>query len=132
MTNRLLTAVFFLSAAILVSHCGPYDSKKNTEPAVSTLAASSVTTTSATLNGTVIPNGKDTGAWFLWSVNPDLSSPVYDTPHTFIGSGRETIPYQYTITGLNPNTIYYYRIEAYNLLGTTVGAIVSFTTSAAQ
>ncbi|MGE5174188.1 MAG: hypothetical protein ACM3MD_10215, partial [Betaproteobacteria bacterium] len=88
MTNRLLKALSFISSAIRISHCGPDDSTKNTAPAVSTLAASSVTATSATLNGTVTPNGLDTGTWYLWSVNPDLSSPCCDTPYTFIGSGR--------------------------------------------
>ncbi len=129
MAIRLLAVLSFVSVALLISQCGPNTGIDNTAPAVSTLAASPVNATSATLNGTVTPNGKDTGVWFLWSINPDLSSPCYDTPHTFIGSGREAIPYQYMVTGFNPNTTYYYRIESANILGKTVGAIVSFTTS---
>ncbi len=114
---------------IFVFGCGNNGSPTPQAPSVSTEVATDITATGATLNGSLNPDRKDTGAWFLWSINPDLSSPCYDTVHTYVGSGDTAISFSSALTGLlGPNTTYYFRIEAYNELGTTQGTILSFQT----
>ena len=50
------------------------------------------------------------------------------TPSQFLGSGDSTITISYSISGLTSSTTYYYRAVAYNILGTSKGNIMSFTT----
>jgi hypothetical protein len=97
-------------------------------PSVSTDAATSVTTTSAGLNGHVNPNWKDTRGWFEWSTLATMSSYSTNNPGQFLGSGNTTFAISYPVSGLTGSTTYYYRTVAYNVLGTSTGNIVSFTT----
>ena len=78
---------------------------------------------SATLYGTVTPNGTATQAWFEWGTNTSLS---YATPHqTF----SVTSSYSQVLTPLAENTTYYWRSVAQNQYGTAYGSILSFPTS---
>ena len=96
-------------------------------PAVTTIAATSVGVTSATLNGSVIPNGLATDAWFEWGTDPALAG--YSTTGTqAVGSGTTSQPINQALTGLAPGTIYYYRLAASNATGSAIGSIASFTT----
>jgi len=97
-------------------------------PSVTTLIASSVTTTAATLNGSVNPNGAATDAWFEYGTDSLLSS-YYSTPSQSVGSGSTSLPVSHPLSGLAPSTRYYYRVAASNAGGTARGTIVSFTTS---
>lgn len=99
----------------------------STMPTVTTLNASSVTTTSATLNGSVNPNGSATTAWFEWGTSSTLST-YTQTPSQSIGSGTTSQPVSASLSGLIPNTTYYYRAAASNAAGTQRGSILSFTT----
>ena len=98
-------------------------------PTVSTLAASLVTASSVTLNGTVNPNGSSTTAYFEWGTSSTLSS-YSTTASQSIGSGTNAVSVTANLTGLTPNTTYYYRVVGQNSAGTTRGSIVNFTTSA--
>jgi len=86
-----------------------------------------VTSSSATLLGTVNPNGSDTNAWFQYSVNSSMSG-AKPTQQQDIGFGTNTLQVSAGITGLTANTIYYYQAIASNSAGTTPGGIASFTT----
>ncbi|MDP1827067.1 MAG: hypothetical protein Q8L48_27585 [Archangium sp.] len=103
-------------------------------PAVTTTAASSVTGTTATLNGSVNPNGASTTAWFrLASSDPGSCSDVFGTripasSGSALGSGSFATPYAQAATGLNPGTTYYYCSIAQNSQGTTLGSVLTFTT----
>ena len=101
----------------------------NDPPAVSTSAATEKTVNSAKLNGSVIPNGLATTAWFQYSTNSSLATP---TETTAVSVGTDLVSHQFnqTITGLNIGTTYYYRIAANNLRGTAYGSIASFETNA--
>jgi hypothetical protein len=98
-------------------------------PVVTTTAATTISTTSATLNGSVNPNGLATTGWFEWGVD-SLFRAYSSTASQSIGSGTSAIPVTANLTGLNQNRTYYYRVVAQNSVGTTSGSVVSFATSA--
>ena len=91
-------------------------------PTVTTLPASEPTLTSATLNGTVNPNGSDTRAWFEWGTDVNLST-FSSTPEQAVGAGTAPVTVTALLTGLQPGTPYYYRAAARNGAGTSQGAI---------
>ena len=105
-----------------------------TAPAVTTSAATSVASTSATLNGSGNPNRASTIAWFRYStVNPGTGNDTFGTRAptgggSILGSGSLSVGYSLGITGLAPSTTYYYCAIASNSEGTSFGAVLSFTT----
>jgi large repetitive protein len=99
-------------------------------PAATTGSASTVNASSATLAGTVNPNGADTHTWFLYGTNSTLSG-ASQTPSQDVGSAVGTDSVNAIITGLSANTTYYYQAVAQNSVGTSNGAIGSFTTDPA-
>ena len=106
-------------------------------PTVTTSAATSVASTSATLNGNSNPNRASTIAWFRYStVNPGTGNDTFGTRAptsggSILGSGSLSVGYSLGITGLTPGTTYYYCAIASNSEGTSFGAVLSFTTPAA-
>jgi hypothetical protein len=100
-----------------------------TAPTVTTAAATNAAGASATLNGNVNPHGSATDAWFEWGTSSTLST--YNTTSAqAIGSGNTGVALSQSITGLSPNTLYYFRAAAANSGGTTRGSILSFHTAA--
>ena len=49
---------------------------------------------------------------------------------TALGSGNAAVAYAEVLTGLTPATTYYFCAIADNAIGTTVGSVLSFTTTA--
>ena len=99
-------------------------------PAVTTIAATSVGATGATLNGSVLPNGLATNAWFEWGTDPTLAG--YSTTGTqAVGTGTISQTIHQVLTGLTTGSICYYRVAASNGSGTSKGAILSFLPGAA-
>ncbi len=96
-------------------------------PAVTTGAATSVTSSSASLNGTVNPNGAATSFWFLYGTDSSLVG-ASKTAIYSIASGTSTASISGNATGLTFNTRYYYQLQASNSAGTSSGGINSFTT----
>lgn len=102
-------------------------------PRVATTPPTNVTENSATLNGVVNPNGLLTVVYFqviganIISQNGTSTGVGYITPPQFF-NGVEDINVSFNITNLTPNTYYYYRCFATNLLGTRYGAYINFTT----
>jgi hypothetical protein len=97
--------------------------------------APSVTTLPVTVSGTtalfaahVNANGGSTQAWFDWGTSPSLAT-YTRTPLQSAGSGNVQLILFDTIANLQPSTAYYVRAGASNAAGTTLGAIVSFTTA---
>jgi hypothetical protein len=97
-------------------------------PVATTLAESQVGRTGAGLNGTVAPNGLPTTLHFEWGTSPSLASPNA-TPNLDAGAGSQVYGAGISISQLTPNTTYYYRVVGVNSLGTSLGQIVSFTTT---
>jgi hypothetical protein len=97
-------------------------------PTVSTGVATSITQTTATLNGTANPNGSVTSALFQWGPTTTYGS---STPGQALGSGSSPVSVGGgAITGLLCNTTYNFRVTASSSAGTTNGANASLTTSA--
>src|SRR5204862_674151 len=97
-----------------------------TPPTVQTLAAGSVTTTSATLNGNVNPNGSTTTVYFEYGTTASYGSQT--AAQVFTGSTPQSVTAN--ATGLITGTTYHYRIVAKNGGGTSTGSDVAFTTTA--
>ena len=94
-------------------------------PQVSTLPATAIAPASATLNGTVNPNGWPTTAWFQWGATTNYGNL---TSVTALGSGTTALPLSATLAGLTPGFPYYFRVAATNDYGLVYGSDQSFTT----
>jgi len=79
---------------------------------------------SATLTGTVYPNGSPTEAWFDWG--PTIPPAYHTARRTFYS----TSSYSDIITGLTPSTRYFYRAMAQNAGGLATGDTKDFYTPA--
>jgi phosphodiesterase/alkaline phosphatase D-like protein len=97
-------------------------------PDVTTGGASSITTSSATLNGTVDPNGRATTYYFDYGTSTSYGT---KTAARSAGSATTAQSAAVGISGLQANQTYHYRLVATSDAGTTVGKDASFTTSGA-
>jgi streptogramin lyase len=96
------------------------------EPSVTTGSATGVTETEATLNGSVNPNGLETKYYFEYGTTDAYGS---KTAEVSAGSGETSVEASKAVTGLEPGTIYEFRIVATNSEGTTDGKNQTVTTS---
>ncbi|MEI7662297.1 MAG: T9SS type A sorting domain-containing protein [Bacteroidota bacterium] len=97
-------------------------------PSVITLAATAVTGTTATLNGTVNANSATTTVSFNWGLTVAYGNTVAATPPTV--SGNTVTAVLTNLAGLLPATTYHFRVTGTNAVGTTNGNDLSFTTPA--
>ncbi|GEM_PF-1226927 len=96
-------------------------------PSVTTLSATSVQGTTASLNGSVNANGLSTTVTFEYGTTTAygqtataVQSPLSSTDNTAVSVG---------LTGLSGNTTYHYRVKGANVGGTKNGADATFTTT---
>ena len=92
---------------------------------MATGSASKVLSTSATLSGSVNPNGRSTSYWFEYGTTTNYGS---RTSSRSAGSGASSVGVARDITGLAPGTVYHFRVVAQNSVATTRGADRIFTT----
>lgn len=102
-----------------------------TAPTVTTVAASNITATAARLNGTILTNGAEvTAASVTWGTASDLAGGTTTTitsPSLPIADSESAVAAYLDISGLTPETQYYYRMKATNSEGeSTNTAILSF------
>lgn len=93
-------------------------------PTVETLAASSLSSSGATLNAAVNANSNSTAVTFQYGLTTSYGTTV-NAAQTPINGNNETAV-SANITGLVPGTTYNYRVVATNALGTTIGANRTF------
>jgi hypothetical protein len=99
-----------------------------TTPALATVSTggpSSVTSTSAVVNGVVNPLGHSTSYYFQYGTSTSYG--VQTTP-SGAGRGSSNVGVHAALTGLAQSTLYHYRIVAQNSGGIATGADQTFTT----
>jgi hypothetical protein len=105
--------------AVTVPECPP--------PTVLGSDATSVSETTAMLNGTVDPNGNDVSSCrfdYGTSTNYGSTAPCSSLP----GSGTAAIPVSAQLVGLSSGTTYHFRIVATGVSGTSYGGDQTFST----
>jgi hypothetical protein len=114
---------------VLALCCGPAVAAAKApatgRPAATTEGAADVTYTTANVYANVNPAGLPTDFYFQLGLTRAF------TANTFVqsaGSGRAALRVGTPITGLTPNTTYYYRVVAGNAKGQDFGAIRTFKT----
>jgi hypothetical protein len=97
----------------------------NNGPIVLTVGSSSYTN-SATVWGSVVPNGMTTTFWFEWGETDALENM---TDILFVGDSLNVLYRSLEILGLHPRTTYYFRAAANNAAGTVYGETFILTTT---
>ena len=97
-------------------------------PTVVTDPATSVTTDSATLNGTVNAWNDSMVVTFEYGTTTAYGTTVTATGSPVTGSANTAVTY--SLSGLLPNTTYHYRVMGQNSAGTSYGGDRTFTTNA--
>ena len=94
-------------------------------PGAVTLAATSITTTGATLNGTVNPDGYATTGQFQYGATTGYGT---TTAAQSVGSGTSAVNVSAAISGLAAHTTYHFAVTGTNAAGAGSGGDVAFTT----
>ncbi|MFC1547883.1 FG-GAP-like repeat-containing protein [Candidatus Neomarinimicrobiota bacterium] len=97
------------------------------EPIAKVLPPTALTSTSATLNGIVVPNGGTTNVQFQWGTTTAYGTTVGVDP---VEGGAEDKPVSLALTGLSAGSSYHYRVLADNSAGTAMSGDMMFTTPA--
>lgn len=106
-------------------------------PTATTAAATIITDTTATLNGSGNPNGATTTGWFRYATtSPGTCNDTFGTRAptsggSSLGAGTSSQAYSQPITGLTPATVYFFCAITSSAEGTSFGSLLSFTTHAA-
>jgi hypothetical protein len=96
-------------------------------PSPTTGAATGISQTAATLNGTVNPNGSTvTNCHFNYGTSTAYGNSILCSQA--VGGGRSPVNVSASLTGLAPGTTYYYRLVASNAGGGTAGSGQMFST----
>lgn len=88
-------------------------------PSPRTLPASAADFSQVTLNGQLHPGGLAALAWFEYGST--TNTPGQTTPPQAVAAGFSEAPLTATLTGLSPNTAFYYRLVGSNQLGIARG-----------
>ena len=94
-------------------------------PAVATGQAQSAISSTATLTGTIDPNGLSTTWHFDYGPTTAYGS---RTPNRNAGAGQQSITVSEALANLVPATTYHYRLVASNSAGTVTGSDATFAT----
>lgn len=98
-------------------------------PTVDTKPATGIQPKTATLNGSINPNGAATEYWFEYSTDSLIGSIIGTVTATkMINSNSALVNVNTQITGLSSSTRYYFRLVGRNSQGTVRGDVENFTT----
>ena len=97
----------------------------NIVPVVHTLAATNVSVSTSTLNGTINPNGWPVMYHFDYGTTTSFGD---TTSSQSAGSGSSTIPVNANISGLSQGTQYFFRLVGKTSSATYYGDTLNFTT----
>ena len=120
---------FLLACALLIALPGAAGAQTPVPapPGATTGAATTITRTTATLNGTVDPNALPTSYRFEYGTTTAYG---LQTGAKSAGDGDAAVPADTPVEGLTPNTTYHFRIVATSSAGATNGEDKTFTTTA--
>jgi hypothetical protein len=96
-------------------------------PTATTNAATSVTSSGATLNGSINANNASTAVTFEYGLTTSYGTTVTAVQSPVTSSSATAV--SYALTGLAPNTTYHYRVIGINSEGTTNGGDMTFSTT---
>jgi hypothetical protein len=94
-------------------------------PLAHTGYSSEASTSSITVRGTVDPRGVETSVYVQYGTTEAYGA---QTPPSTVGAGAQEVKIAATIPGLQPNTLYHYRLVATSSAGTAVGEDRTVTT----
>jgi hypothetical protein len=97
-------------------------------PDVITLAANNISSSGATLNGTVNANNLSTDVFFDWGLTSAYGNTISATPPSVIGN--VATPVLANLTNLQSSTTYHFRVRGINAAGTATGADLTLKTDA--
>lgn len=95
-------------------------------PDVTLKTVTGISRTEATVAGRVTPHNVGTTYWFEYGTTPELGSL---TIAASAGNGATAQDVSAALSGLDPLTKYYFRLDAQNGYGTVATPVTSFTTS---
>ncbi len=128
LTAKPITAIVENTTAKTITFTFMGGSVTPTAPTATTLAASGVSTSGATLNASVNANNATTTVTFEYGTTTSYGTTVNGTPNTVNGATATSITA--ALTGLTASTTYNYRAKAVNSVGTTYGSNMTFTATA--
>ncbi len=99
---------------------------QGTAPGATTHSATNITRTGATLRANVNPHSSETTYWFEYG---DTANFGQVTAFQSAGSANASAAVSAAVSGLAPQTKYFFRVNAQNQYGTVNGATQSFTTT---
>jgi hypothetical protein len=97
-------------------------------PTATTLGASPITSTNATLNGSLFTGGLDTSAYFQYGLTTNYGG--YAATN-MLAATNVTLSVSNSVSGLTPGTTYHFQLVAGNSAGTNSGADLAFTSGPA-
>lgn len=120
MRSAMAKAVLTLTGAIVsAALMAPGGAWAAATPTVATGGAKQVTFDTAVLNGSVNPKGSATSYYFQYGLTKSYG---FQTPILQAGSGTKAVHVAISISGLQPLSVYHYRLVAVNAGGPTIGA----------
>jgi hypothetical protein len=90
--------------------------------------ASQLTASTAMLNGSFSGEGADVHYYFEWSSDQSFVNKTAVPPGVLVPSANGMQNVSFALGGLQPETIFHYRIVASNAFGTTIGSTQTFST----
>ena len=97
-------------------------------PVVSSVSHSTVSGTAALLS-VVFNNGNySSKANFIWSTDPNFMGAT-STPQEAVAASASNVTAKTQVTGLKPNTIYYYMTSTVSVFGSANSTVQSFKTA---
>ena len=123
---RRRRAAASMAVTVLAALAVAVPAEAASKPTLSTGGAKLVTFDSATVTGSINPQGSGTSYYFQYGPTRAYGG---QTAIGSAGAGTKSVPVAVAIGGLAPLTIYHYRLVAVNAEGTTLGSDRSFQTT---
>jgi hypothetical protein len=113
-----LTTIAIVAAPALLGPLASDAGAAVARPTVSTGSAAHVSYGSATLQGSVTPNGANASYYFQYGLTAAYGG---QTTIADAGAGTSKVAVSLPVTGLQPLSVYHYRLVAVNSAGATIG-----------